>query len=1188
MFAARFKTQIGCFTLLLFVTSLGYAQDRGTIRGAITDPTGAAVPEATIVARNVDTGLVQTARTGADGVFNIPYLPVGNYSVTTEKAGFRKAETTQVRVDVNSVVEVSAALVVGAVDQTIEVGASAALVETQGTNLGKTVPTRAINDLPLFISGGMRSNMAFIVLTPGVVGANASTNPRISGGLMSGQSEQLDGAESQSERRNDSAMNGVSVEAVEEFKVQTGAYSAEFGRTSNGVINWVTKSGTNELHGSGFVFNRNEVFNARGFTFTPTTRPVTRQWDPGGSIGGPVYIPKLFNGRNKAFFFFAFERAWTRNGRSTGLVTVPNDAFRNGDLRGLVDSKGNQIPLYDPFDASGNIITSATDRPRLQCNGVLNVICPNRIDPTAKALMAPLVEPDNPNAITNNTRSYNTSTSKSWVPSIKGDYVFSVKHRVSFLYSHYFTPATPNVASRLGIVSSSWNTTTGLSYYRANDDYIFRPNLLNHLTLGFNTRHLIEDPGANGFQGVPSPDAYAQAVQIPGTTRGVTLGKSTEYDTSYVQFGNRVNTDSRSRTTSLNEQLAWIRGRHSVKFGFSYLRSMYRRLDCNNCQGEIAYSAVATGNPTVAGQNGSDWASFLLGTGGNTSVFAYGDDIAQHWPYYAWFAQDDFKVNSKLTLNIGLRYDLDIPKTERHFDTSQLCLTCPNPGAGGLPGAMVYAGSGAGRTGLDRFGLTRKNAFGPRLGIAYQPDSKTVIRVGGGIYYQPTREDGNADKGVQGFGGLFTSPADYLAPGVSFLVSKGFNTFAPAVQANKPPVVDPTIQLFGTPNYYFPPAGRAPYFSDWQITVERNVVKDSVARVTYHATIGNKLLTRLTTLNQLDPKYIGIYGSLLSQPLSAVLNNPVLAANGFKLPYAGYPLNLTLSQALRPFPQYGNIDMSSGGDNTGHMTYHGLETSFEHRFGGGLFMLASYTFQKTLTNAADAENPFQSTGPAQNTYNLSAEKSVASTDTTHNLRISTIYELPVGRGRKWLSSMPKVANGMFGNWKISAIQTYVSGLPLTISSTQNMYGAVGVIPVSDGTATIAGTVATRASFASGAGTAVPLINPAWSSNPATAWSVPYLNPAAFVYPSTGQYGNTPVRLPWLRGPWTINEDIAILKSFHFSERKYVEFRASASNGLNRALLAGPDTNMNNATFGKIVQPQFNSPRSVQMGLKLYF
>ena len=258
-----------------------------------------------------------------------------------------------------------------------------------------------------------------------------------------------------------------------------------------------------------------------------------------------------------------------------------------------------------------------------------------------------------------------------------------------------------------------------------------------------------------------------------------------------------------------------------------------------------------------------------------------------------------------------------------------------------------------------------------------------------------------------------------LGPGISFLTSQGFNTFSQAVQANKPPVVSPTIQPFGTPNFYLPSAGRAPYFVDWQFTVERNFWNNSVLRATYHATIGNKLLTRLTTLNQLDPKYLSIYGALLSAPLSTALNNPLLAANGFRLPYAGYPLNLPLSQALRPFPQYGNIDMSSGGDNSGHMTYHALEASFEHRFGIGLFLLASYTFEKTLTNAADSENPFQSNGPAQNSYNLAAEKSVASTDTPQNLRISTVYDLPVGRGRKFLSSMPKGLEWAFGGWKVS-------------------------------------------------------------------------------------------------------------------------------------------------------------------------
>ena len=310
---------------ILFLAWSCLAQDRGTIRGVLTDPSGAAVPEATVTVKNVNTGLTQTTKTSTDGVYNILYLPAGSYTVTAEKTGFKKAETNGVEVHVATVASVDVTLTVGGVDQSVEVNAAAPLIDVQGTNLGKVIPERAIKDLPLFISGGIRANLAFVVLTPGVIGS--SGNPRIGGGLLDGQSEQLDGAESNSERRNDPAMNGVSVEGMQEFKVQSSSYSAEYGRTSNGVINWVTKSGTNSIHGSIFVFNRNEVFNARGFTTSPSKRPIVRQWNPGGSVGGPIYIPKVFDGRNKAFFFFAYERASTRNGQSTALVTAPLDDF---------------------------------------------------------------------------------------------------------------------------------------------------------------------------------------------------------------------------------------------------------------------------------------------------------------------------------------------------------------------------------------------------------------------------------------------------------------------------------------------------------------------------------------------------------------------------------------------------------------------------------------------------------------------------------------------------------------------------------------------------------------------------------------------------------------------------------------------------------------------------------------------
>jgi hypothetical protein len=379
----------------LLLAGLCFAQDRGTIRGIVTDESGAPVPEAAVTARNVNTGLELNVRTAADGVYTVPYLPAGTYTVTTQKVGFRKSEAANVPANVNTVVDVNMQLLVGSLDQKIEVTATAPLLETQGSNLGRVMGAQTLEDLPLTIGGGMRSTTAFIQLMPGVLGSTGDN--RIAGGLASGESYRLDGSESQSERRNDPGFNAVSIEALQEFKVQAGAYSAEYGRTSNGVVNFVTKSGTNELHGDGFLFNRNEFFNARGYTFTPTTRPVSRQWNPGGNVGGPIYIPKVFDGRNKAFFSFTYERSVARSGRPTNLITVPIDEFRIGDMRKYVDSSGKMIPIYDPFNADGTINQNALTRPQISCNGVLNVICPNRIDPTMKMLIGLLPEPDNPN-----------------------------------------------------------------------------------------------------------------------------------------------------------------------------------------------------------------------------------------------------------------------------------------------------------------------------------------------------------------------------------------------------------------------------------------------------------------------------------------------------------------------------------------------------------------------------------------------------------------------------------------------------------------------------------------------------------------------------------------------------------------------------------------------------------------------
>jgi len=1162
-----------CVTLLwlLLTTSFCWGQDRGAIRGFVTDSGGAAVPDATVTVKNVDTGLTQTVKTGADGVYSVLYLPAGKYTVATEKTGFGRTEAAGVSVHVATVTSVDVTLTVGTLEQAIEVTAASALLDVQGTNLGKVIPKNAIRDLPLFIGGGLRSNLAFVILTPGVIGP--ANNPRIGGGLLDGQSEQLDGAEAQSERRNDPAMNGVSVEGMEEFKVQSSSYSAEYGRTSNGVINWVTKSGTNELHGSAFVFNRNEVFNARGFTTAPSKRPIVRQWNPGGSIGGPIYIPKVFDGRNKAFFFFAYERASTRNGQSTALINAPLDEFRNGDFRRNVDSTGRTIPLYDPFDAGGNIIPNSVDRPRMQCNGVVDVICPNRIDPTARILVALLPRPDDPTKLTANYRSRNYSTAKSALPSIKGDYVFSDKHRASYLFSHFRNPATPSINQFEGLPGSGFPSESLIEYHRFNDDYVITPNLLNHLTIGFNHRHILEAPDyVNTY-----PADIARQVYLKGNPNALIPGVSTVYSAAGAQWGNSVYTDSRQRTTNIKEQVAWIKGSHSVKFGMEYLAGIYRRISNNNTWGTVNFSAAGTGNQSVA-NSGNDFASFLLGAASGGG-FRYPDDTAFRWPYYAWYIQDDYKVTRKFTLNFGLRYEIPVPKEERNHHNSNFCPTCPANAFGGIPGAMVYAATGGQP---KRFGETRRNAFGPRLGVAYQLNSKTLLRTGGSIYYQPSREDGNADNGIQGFGGTFGATANNLSNGISYLVKDGLAAFTTQIRNLTPPIADPqtlTANLFQqSPFFYYPKAGRAPYFGDWQFTIERTMTANSVLRATYHGVVGVKMLSRQQEQNQLDPRYWSIYGSLLGNTISSVINNPVVVASGFRLPYAGYPTNLQLQQALRPFPQFSGINSNAGGQNDGHSTFHALETSFEHRFSHGLYLLTSYTFAKLIstTNGEDANRT--SLGAVQNQYNRRLDKAVASQDTPHNLRISYVYDLPFGRGKKLLGNMPGVVEAVLGNWKISALHTYVSGTPLAIGCNQNFFGAGQN---------------QRCSFAPGVSTGeIPLINPAWT------WShdnigtsalrrIPYLNPAAFVLPPNLTYGDTPRQMSYLRSPWTVNEDIAILKNFRIRERGNFEIRASASNAFNRVLFGSPNTTQNSPDFGRITG-QGNGPRNIQFGARVSF
>ena len=1144
--------------LFLLCSAMLHAQDRGTITGSVVDSSGAVVPTAKVTLLNPSTGQRSLIETNADGAYTFLSLTAGRYTVTAEKDGFRKAEASNVVVQVNTTSRLDIQMQLGAVQETIRVESTTPLLQTDRSDLGTVVDNRAIQQLPLFINGGLRSNLAFASLAPGV-SMNLTSDPdttggapRIAGGQANGASLLVDGAESMSERRNDPQMRVVSAEAVEEFKVQTSAYSAEFGRASNGVLNYTTKSGTNALHGSAMVQLRHEKLNAQGFFWGTTARgeSVRRQHVEAANLGGPVFIPKLYDGRNKTFFFFAGERSRAKNYSSSGLQSLPIAEFRNGDFRRYTNANGAMVPLYDPMDASGNIIANANDRRPLACNGVANVICPDRISPVAKEIFKYLPEPDSPNVVFNNTRIRNNGsrTPGAWqgVYSIKGDHLFSDKFRVNGMFSRQYFDSYPLAGPIPGPLAEAFQEFGQIRYWRFGSDYTITNNLLNHFTLGINQRRLGEGPN------LLMPASYRAATLLPGLTGSGAekTGAYTKYNTEFGNYGGSVDTKSPSSTLNITDNLSWVKGRHNVKFGGSYISLSYRRQDCNNCGGSISYSTAATGNPSVSGQTGIGFAAFLLGLPSGGS-FNFGADIDYRYKYYAGYVQDDFKVSKKLTLNLGIRYDYSTPRREASLQNSNFNPTIPNPAANGILGALEFASEG--RPILLN---ARKNAWAPRMGFAYQVSSKTVVRGGGAIMWDIIREDGNADNGIQGFGGGFGSIGNSLSNGISFnqrqgLDSPGLRAF---VEAQRPPQKNPGLVVNGSPTYKTGESGKPGYYVDYNFTVEHSFTPSTLLRTSFHANYGVKIQSGFD-FNQLDPKYFPIYGNLLSSPVSSVINNPTVIAAGFRLPYASFPQNLTLSQALRPFPQYSGF--GSVTTQNGHSTYNGLETSFQKRYSKGLWMMASYTFSKTLV----------STG-GQNYYNRTAEKVVGGENRPHIFTTGYVYDLPLGKGKAFGANMHPALNAIVGNWNVSAVHRYQSGTSFGVGGCSQ---------------TMAGGGAARCSYVPGQ----PLRNPTWDpTNPLS----PYLNRAAFVQPPNFTFGDLPATISQLRQPSQLSEDLAASKNFNFghSEKNIIEFRASAFNVGNRHLLGGLNTAINNANFGTFSNPQANLPRNLQFSLRVSF
>ena len=751
---------------------------------------------------------------------------------------------------VNTATRFDIKLAVGTVAQTVQIQSAAPLLETDRSDLGKVIDKQAIEDLPLFANGGLRSNIAFATLSPGVV-TNISADPdtttgapRISGGTSgSNTSLLLDGAESNSERRNDPQMRVVSADGIEEFKVQTGAYSAEYGRTSNGILNYSTKSGTNEFHGSAFLVIRNQALNANGFFYTfppPGSSTVHNQNLEALTVGGPVWIPKVFNGKNKAFFFFSGERSRAKDIADNSLISLPTPALRTGNFSGYTGANGQMIPIYDPGDTTnGNLANNggiiANANARVPFPG--NIIPASRINPVSALIQTYIPLPANPNSFFNNNPIVNTGSrdpgENQAVYAIKGDFNPSDKWRMNGLFSRqYFNGCQICMGPMPGPLGEGFQEFFDNKYVHFNADYIVSPTLLNHFTFGYDHR----DGGEAGNERLgPNTSGYGLSTEVPGNPSYSKAPNYTWYGfQNYPNTSSFVQTSSPGNTVDFKDGMTWSKGKQTIKFGAEFLRQNYARSDCNGCGGELGFTNAATGNPGVS-TSGLDYASFLLGLA-NSAFFNYNGVINYVYPYYAAYFQDDIKLTKKLTINVGLRYDLPLSRREPNGQSSNFSPTTPNPAAGNIPGALIFAGSGPGRTGLSSLLQHRNTALGPRLGFAYQLNSKTVIRAGGAIMYDSNREDGNADGGVQGFGGNYNVPANNFSTGVALILPNGtnasvagFTPYAAPIAANKPPVVNPGIVLYGSPSFFSD--GKAAQLYDYNFTVERTVTAATLLRV---------------------------------------------------------------------------------------------------------------------------------------------------------------------------------------------------------------------------------------------------------------------------------------------------------------------------------------------------------------------
>ncbi len=1148
--------------LMFAFASIGFTQTpTGTLQGLVTDPTGSAVPNASVKVVNAGTNETRDLVTDSTGRYVAPLLTPGTYSITASATGFRSSKTDNIKVDVGQNRSIDFALEVGQASEQIEVTAAAAALDTNGATLGTVIDRAKVVDLPL----NGRNPFSLASLVPGVNNVGGASTPHIGGSRNAVNEQQLDGVSNilpeNNVGNNLSAYTPI-VDSVQEFSVQTNALSAEYGRFGGGVINLVTRSGTNTWHGGLFEFQRDSVLNANDFFANRAGRakPGSDEKQYGGTLGGPVVIPKLYNGHDKTFFFFGFQGD-NRTAVATATDTVPTAAVRNGDFTGLAT-------IYDPLTVHVNP-ANANQYVRDPFPG--NIIPVTRFDPVALKALAyfPLPNTGAPNAQTSNYFATGSSGNNGYQWDSRFDNNFSQKWHMFLRLSHSWGDSTPffDYGTLASTGGSGFNNGTAWSM-SMDHTYTFTPTLVGDFRYGFARSTSNTLPFGAGFLpsslGLPtSLDAVAaqRTLEFPRfqLSNGANLGNS-----GYVAL--LENPMAHSITASLTK----IAGNHSVKFGGEYRKLFLNFLQYGYPSGQFTFDQTWTQQIlSNANGTGSPYASFLLGLPNGGQV-THEPTTSQASAYAALYVQDDWKLTRTLTVNLGLRWDVEIPRTERYNRLSYWDPNLPSPiqgkvpasacaGCGNLMGQMVFVGTSASQYGRSQ-GPTQWKDFGPRVGFAWNVTPQTVIRSGFGISYAPSALQAagtTGAPGVQGFGTTtqFQSSFDNqrtIAATLSNPFPTGFNL--PLGAAGGPA----TNLGLGIGESFFD-SYRNPYSIQWNFNVQRQLPGQITVEVGY---LGNRGLFLVNGETSRPYSQLPTADLALGSQLTASVPNPFYGI----ITTPGSPLaqpTITYNRLLRPYPQYDGVSSfrKPGADSI----YHGITVRIDKRFANGLSVLVAFTGGKSMDNAAAAVGYLGAVSSTYaDQYNRGLEWSLSPQDVARRLVTSFVYDLPFGKGKKFVSSAPKVANLLIAGWQVNGILTWQTGTPVVLGAALNQTNIFSGAQRPDNN-----------------GHSAALSNPTIDQ---------WFNTSVFYQPPPYTIGNTSRSLPDVRNPGIGNADISLFKNNYFgTENKYnLQFRVEGFNALNHPQFGAPNTGITNGgAFGTITSLATPS-RIIQLAVKFNF